>query len=355
MRSRHRVRDGFTLIELLVVIEIIGVLVGLLLPAVKKVREAASRTQCINNMKQLGLAMHNYHDVNGSFPTEGTGQGVSIYTHLLPFIEQDALYQQIWPMFQAAIQGDNGNRPPPDMALYRAAVAQPFCNTPVKTFVCPSRRTATTGVDDYCGLYHGGLNERAVGVGTINGQLVAPDFRGFAAILDTFFYNNPNPRGTTIAQVTNGAGTSNTILMAHKIMAPMHYLPGQQTRNDRGWAWTYMTSVGFGQPTAGSSFDHMRWADAGAGPNTRVYPQSAVQRGAGYVQDTNGVDENHPGGPHPGASPIVWGDGSVRNYAYGYTDSSFIAQAVYPPPSKADDAVFQALCAYNRSEVVTPP
>ena len=61
-------RRGFTLIELLVVIAIIGVLIGLLLPAVQAAREAARRAQCINNLKQLGLAMHNYHDVNGSFP-----------------------------------------------------------------------------------------------------------------------------------------------------------------------------------------------------------------------------------------------------------------------------------------------
>jgi prepilin-type N-terminal cleavage/methylation domain-containing protein len=120
---------GFTLIELLVVIAIISILVGLLLPAVQKTREAANRAKCQNNMKQLGLAVLNYESSHGRLPPSRlAGESQSWAWIILPYIEQDNLYQQ-WDSAKA---------------LYVLTNFSPL-ETPVPLYFCPSRRSSASG------------------------------------------------------------------------------------------------------------------------------------------------------------------------------------------------------------------
>jgi prepilin-type N-terminal cleavage/methylation domain-containing protein len=116
----HR-RHGFTLIELLVVIAIIAILIGLLLPAVQKVREAAARIKCQNNLKQLGLGVHNYVGVRHELPPGVDSKRYAAQVHLLPYLEQDNVHKAIDFTLQAQAAGNNGPR-----------------GMVIATFLCPS-------------------------------------------------------------------------------------------------------------------------------------------------------------------------------------------------------------------------
>jgi prepilin-type N-terminal cleavage/methylation domain-containing protein len=186
----QRFRQGFTLIELLVVIAIIAILIGLLLPAVQKVREAASRTQCINNLKQLGIAIHAYHDSYGMFPFEdGPGSVTattppSIYVQILPYIEQQGLYQEM--------NSQSGG------GLTNWISDQTLANTiVVKTFLCPSRRNGTSGLGkvDYAGVYNAGIDEADI-------TNYLPGASGDKSILNTSGVMTPRSESSGIAATT---------------------------------------------------------------------------------------------------------------------------------------------------------
>lgn len=155
MRSMKRLKRGFTLIELLVVIAIIAILIALLLPAVQQAREAARRTQCKNNLKQLGLAVHNYHDTANCFPpgyifAPPNHVTRNVLTSILPYIEQANLFQSIdqnVPMFAGPTGYD------PVILAKNVSLAA----TIIPAFVCASSPSSPT--DDYlypAGAFPGG-------------------------------------------------------------------------------------------------------------------------------------------------------------------------------------------------------
>jgi prepilin-type N-terminal cleavage/methylation domain-containing protein len=228
-RLLSRVRPAFTLIELLVVIAIIGVLIALLLPAVQKVREAANRSACGNNLKQLGLAFHSYHDTNGCFPNNRYGgnnapaptmvnNGTTWAYFILPHIEQSALYQ--------SFVTENSGAPYPAPRLFTTTGTNRTAHTTsVKLFMCPSRRTPATAFSRGENFDSQGGTSTTTGANAVKGPVL-----DYAMSLGTYWTDRsprawraagspttapPNP--PLYAQVGNGvarnsAGWSATVL-----------------------------------------------------------------------------------------------------------------------------------------------
>jgi prepilin-type N-terminal cleavage/methylation domain-containing protein len=215
-RSR---RQGFTLIELLVVIAIIAILIALLVPAVQKVREAAARTQCQNNLKQIALSSHGYHDTYKKLPPGQNSQNhVGTLTFLLPFVEQTPLYNQL----QAAGLAIAPNTADAFGNWYNSGTVQTLARSQPPIFVCPSDNAdSRTGQWAYIWLDGAALTIRggyfsAASFGRTN---YAASGGAIGYTSDTFygplcgpFYNDSTVRIPTITD-----GTSNTIFFGESI------------------------------------------------------------------------------------------------------------------------------------------
>jgi prepilin-type N-terminal cleavage/methylation domain-containing protein/prepilin-type processing-associated H-X9-DG protein len=191
---------GFTLIELLVVIAIIAILIGLLLPAVQKVRAAAARMQCQGNLKQCAIALHNYHDAHNRLPgaaEQGGSRYTSLFVELLPFIEQDPLHRQ-WDFAANSVANATSGR----------------TTTRIKTYLCPSHQNAdrvvTIGSHQYALTTYGG-----------NGG-TRPFPPAQSPCDGVFFTTGPaslpkyNQAGLTLLAITDG--TSNTLMLGERII-----------------------------------------------------------------------------------------------------------------------------------------
>ncbi|QDV70945.1 Type II secretion system protein G precursor [Rosistilla carotiformis] len=371
MKSSVSKSRGFTLVELLVVIAIIGVLVGLLLPAVQAAREAARRMQCGNNLKQLGIALHNYHDVYTSFPAGRNGRndvdstrvndhecGLSPHVQLLPFYEQQALYDQIWGYSNTARNHPDDN--------------YDWWNQDIGTLLCPSDvfQDRDRGKTNYC--YNYGDRGRDLAGAWSN------EWRGLFGGNNTS--NAPTSNGAYIGIRDILDGTSNTIAVSELVRSESYgsddlEVAGQVVKNapigegvDAADSLTtnpqacldMLDPSNKAQFKSGSDGDRIRgdrWGHhnpAITGFNTILPPNSPSCSRDGSTGQTNGAIFS-VASQHPGGVQAVMADAAVRFVAdtidAGSASSPWLWRVKKPSPY----GVWGAMGTRNGREAVQLP
>jgi prepilin-type N-terminal cleavage/methylation domain-containing protein/prepilin-type processing-associated H-X9-DG protein len=297
-------RPAFTLIELLVVIAIIGVLIGLLLPAVQKVRESAARTQCANNLKQIGIALHAYHDAKKSFPGNHRPAGLTSarerwFTKILPYLDQDNLYKQYDPL-----------------SNWDSAANLPVTSVPLDVAICPS--TPTPNRQDF---------DEANGFS--NPVVAVTDYAAIYGLWPLFLTANgitqPNPAGIlskvdtqriSIADITDG--TSNTLYVVESAGRPFVYQNNRVVVNQNifqdqvlGGGWCRPASdiwiIGFADK-AGTTPGGPYVINAANGIDTTGTYPSQVPAGAATGTDGTGQIFSF----HGAGTNALMADGAVR-------------------------------------------